>query len=78
MLRLKVSATVSGYRLMRSLAVSPTYTFPSSSTLTTEGVRFFPSLLGMIFGPSSVKYAIKLLVVPKSIPTIIYFPYSHL
>ena len=46
---------------MRSRAVSPTYTFPSLSTLTTEGVRLFPSLLGMIFGPSSVKYAINAL-----------------
>ena len=54
MLRLNTDAVCSGYSIPRSFAVSPTYTVPSSSTLTTEGVSFAPRRLGMTVAAPSL------------------------
>src|SRR5713101_1271335 len=55
----------------RARAGSPTITFPSGSTLTTEGQSIEPCGPGIHFGSPvcASMYAIRLNVVPRSIPT---------
>ena len=48
-----------------------------TDTLITEGVRYSPSRLGITTGSSPFIYATRLLVVPRSIPTIIFLPQSY-
>src|SRR5271154_2200447 len=61
----------SGCVSSRSRASSPTTIFPLRSTLTTDGHRADPYGPGIVFGTPvcASMYAIRLYVVPRSIPT---------
>ena len=68
MLRLKPAAVRSGWEISRSRAAAPTRMEPSSSTLTTLGVRYSPAALGMSSLLPPRHTAARLFVVPRSIP----------
>jgi hypothetical protein len=71
---LKAAAVRTGWVWSRSRAARPTSTVPSSSRLMHEGVSTSPRLLGMRTDLPSRQTATRLLVVPKSMPTIIPAP----
>src|SRR6266851_325275 len=62
----------SGWVINRRRAGSPTIIFPSGSRLTTEGHKVEPCVPTIHFGcfVCGSRYATRLLVVPRSIPTI--------
>src|SRR5690349_18305411 len=55
--------------MSRSRAGAPTSRAPVSSMPTTEGVSRLPNAFGMSFGLPSMSVPMRLLVVPRSIPT---------
>src|SRR3970282_2146199 len=57
-----------GFRTSCRLAASPTR-IPSAVNATTEGRRTCPSASGMTLGKPPSMYATRLLVVPRSMPT---------
>ena len=75
--RLNAEAVICGAVANLSRAASPTKIEPSSVTLTTEGVNSCPSLLGIRRVSPSINWAIKLFVVPKSIPICTLIIYFH-
>lgn len=69
-LRLKRATVSCGCVTSRSWAIRPTTARPSLSTLTTLGIRNSPNWLGTSYARPSLYTATRLLVVPRSMPTI--------
>jgi len=74
---LNADAVEAGWLTSRSRAAWPTMMRPLSSAPTTEGVSSTPSALGMSTGAPSRQTPIKLLVVPRSMPTIMGESYAR-
>src|SRR5262245_18030529 len=68
MKRLIEKTVFSGFVMAWRLATCPTRISPSLAKPTTEGVRRFPSVLGMTTGSPPSTTATTELVVPRSIP----------
>src|SRR5690606_7292381 len=68
MKRLKATAVRCGCVTRRAAAAAPMSSEPSSSRLTAEGVISWPRLFGISFDLPSCQTAIRLFVVPRSIP----------
>src|SRR6201996_4725645 len=68
--RLNEAALRFGCVTRRSRAVAPTSRLPSASTDTADGVSMLPCTLGMGVGTPSLSQAMRLLVVPRSMPKI--------
>src|ERR1700761_8228780 len=68
--RLNEAALRFGCVTRRSRAVAPTSRLPSASTETADGVSTLPCTLAMGVGTPSFSQAMRLLVVPRSMPKI--------
>ena len=68
--RLNEAALRFGCVTSRSRAVAPTSRLPSASTETADGVSTLPWTLAMGVGTPSFSHAMRLLVVPRSMPKI--------
>ena len=66
--RLMENTVFSGFVMAWRLATWPTRISPSLANPTTEGVRRWPSVLGMTTGSPPSTTATTELVVPRSIP----------